>query len=320
MSTSLENNERDSLYKAVTEPLKKSLFIFNPVSGKSQIRFDLIEILQILSNDAYVITCYPTKCQGDARNVVRSRRDDYQYVFCAGGDGTLDEVVTGMMESRDKKAVPIGYIPAGTTNDFASSLGIPSDMKAAARVAARGKNFKCDLGRINGDTYFTYVAAFGVFTETSYETPQDMKNLLGHMAYVLQGVMDLGKLRTYHFSVESDELSISDEFVFGMITNSKSVGGIPDITGSQVDMSDGLFEVTLIKMPTNILELGEIVQYLSNAIDTSDFVYQFKTSHIVMESPEMVKWTKDGEYGGSYKRVEITNLHKAFEIIVPRDR
>ena len=132
--------------------------------------------------------------------------------------------------------------------------------------------------------------------------------------------MDLGKLRTYHFSVESDELSISDEFVFGMITNSKSVGGIPDITGSRVDMSDGLFEVTLIKMPTNILELGEIVQYLSNAIDTSDFVYQFKTSHIVMESPEMVKWTKDGEYGGSYKRVEITNLHKAFEIIVPRDR
>ena len=168
MSTSLENNERDSLYKAVTEPLKKSLFIFNPVSGKSQIRFDLIEILQIFSNDAYVITCYPTKCQGDARNVVRSRKDDYQYVFCAGGDGTLDEVVTGMMESRDKKAVPIGYIPAGTTNDFASSLGIPSDMKAAARVAARGKNFKCDLGRINGDTYFTYVAAFGVFTETSY--------------------------------------------------------------------------------------------------------------------------------------------------------
>ena len=193
-------------------------------------------------------------------------------------------------------------------------------MKEAARAAARGRIFKCDLGRLNNDIYFTYVAAFGIFTETSYETPQDMKNMLGHMAYVLQGVMDLGKIRTYHFSVETDELSISDEFVFGMITNSKSVGGIMDITGSRVDMSDGLFEVTLIKMPTNILELGEIVQYLNRVIDTSDFVYQFKTSHIIMESPEMVKWTKDGEYGGSYKRIEITNLHQALDIIVPRDR
>ena len=193
-------------------------------------------------------------------------------------------------------------------------------MKEAARAAARGRIFKCDLGRLNNDIYFTYVAAFGIFTETSYETPQDMKNMLGHMAYVLQGVMDLGKIRTYHFSVETDELSISDEFVFGMITNSKSVGGIMDITGSRVDMSDGLFEVTLIKMPTNILELGEIVQYLNRAIAASDFVYQFKTSHIIMESPEMVKWTKDGEYGGSYKRIEITNLHQALDIIVPRDR
>ena len=320
MSTSLENNERDSLYKAVTEPLKKSLFIFNPVAGKSQIRTDLVDILQILSKDAYMVNCYPTKCQGDARNMVRSRTEDYLYVFCAGGDGTLDEVVTGMMESRDKKAVPIGYIPAGTTNDFASSLGIPSDMKEAARAAARGRIFKCDLGRLNNDIYFTYVAAFGIFTETSYETPQDLKNLLGHMAYIMQGVMDLGKIRTYHFSVESDELSISDEFVFGMITNSKSVGGFMDITGNRVDMSDGLFEVTLIKMPTNILELGEIVQYLNRTIDTSDFVYQFKTSHIVMESPELVKWTKDGEYGGTYKRVEITNLRESFKILVPRDK
>lgn len=320
MSTNLVNNEHESLYKAVVERWKKVLFIFNPVSGKSQIRTDLVDILQILSKDAYMVNCYPTKCRGDARNMVRSRREDYKYVFCAGGDGTLDEVVTGMMENTEKAAIPIGYIPAGTTNDFASSLGIPSDMKEAARAAARGRIFKCDLGRLNNDIYFTYVAAFGIFTETSYETPQDMKNMLGHMAYVLQGVMDLGKLRTYHFSVETDELSISDEFVFGMITNSKSVGGIMDITGSKVDLCDGLFEVTLIKMPTNILELGEIVQYLNKAIDTSDFVYQFKTSHIVMKSPELVKWTKDGEYGGSYKRVEITNLRKAFEIIVPRDK
>ena len=239
------------------------------------------------------------------------------YVVCAGGDGTLDEVVSGMMEHPDKPFVPIGYIPAGTTNDFAASLGIPSDMKSAARVIAYGKPYECDLGLFNKRTYFTYVAAFGIFTETSYQTPQDLKNQLGHLAYVLQGMMDLGKARTYHFHVEAEEFSMTDNFVFGMITNSKSVGGFPDITGSEVDMNDGLFEVTLIKMPANILELNDIVSYISRMTDVSNMVYRFKTSHLVLESDEQVNWTRDGEYGGSYKRVEIDNLHRAMKIIAP---
>jgi diacylglycerol kinase family enzyme len=163
------------------------------------------------------------------------------------------------------------------------------------------------------------VAAFGVFTEDSYQTPQDLKNQFGHAAYVLQGMIDLGRIRTYHFRVESDEVSVEDDFVFGMITNSKSVGGFPDITGRSVDMSDGLFEVTLIKMPSNILELNDIVQYLSHAADASDLVFQFKTRHIVLESDEYVKWTRDGEYGGSCRRVELTNLHRALKILVPAE-
>lgn len=320
MTTLLENDERRNLYTGFEEPRKKILFIFNPVSGRSQIRGDLLEIMEILSGNSCLITCYPTRCRGDARNVVRTRKDDYQFIVCAGGDGTLDEVVTGMMENPDKPAVPIGYIPAGTTNDFAASLKIPSDMKAAAKVAATGEPFLCDLGRFNEDTYFTYVAAFGIFTESSYATPQDLKNMMGHMAYILQGMMDLGKIRSYRFHVESDEMSITDEFVFGMVTNSKSVGGFPDITGSQVDMSDGLFEVTLIKMPANIFELNDIVQYVNRSSNTSDMVFQFKTSHIVFESDEIVKWTKDGEYGGACRRVELTNLKKKLEIIVPKNR
>ena len=296
---------------------KKVLLIFNPVSGKSQIRTDLVDILEILSAKDYVITCYPTKCRGDARNLVRSRKEDYVYVICAGGDGTLDEVVSGMMENPDKPFVPIGYIPSGTTNDFAGSLGIPSDMKEAARIIAGGRTFLCDLGKFNEDSYFTYVAAFGLFTETSYQTPQDLKNTLGHMAYVLQGMMDITNARTYHFRAESEEFSAADEFVFGMITNSRSVGGFPDITGSDVDLSDGLFEVTLIKMPQNILELNDIVQYVGGLTDSSDLVYRFKTSHLVMESDEPVNWTRDGEFGGSFKRVELTNLHKVLKILAP---
>ena len=307
-----QNSEQDEMWKKV-------LLIFNPVSGRSQIRTDLVDILEILSAKGYVITCYPTKCRGDARKLVRSRKEDYVYVICAGGDGTLDEVVSGMMENPDKPFVPIGYIPSGTTNDFAGSLGIPSDMKEAARIIAGGRTFLCDLGKFNEDSYFTYVAAFGIFTETSYETPQDLKNMLGHTAYFLQGMMDLGKLRTFHYRVESGELSIADDFVFGMVTNSRSVGGFVDITGSDVDLSDGLFEVTLVKMPANLLELGEIIQYFNRVIDTSDFVYRFKTSRIVLEADERVKWTKDGEYAGAYKRVELTNLHKKLQILVPQE-
>ena len=309
----------ESLYRPLSEQWKKVLFVFNPVAGRSEIRTELVDILEILARDSYAVTCYPTRCRGDARNIVRNREEDYECVVCAGGDGTLDEVVSGMLENRVKPAVPIGYIPMGSTNDFALSLGIPVNAKEAAKTVARGRVTGCDLGRFNADTYFTYVAAFGLFTETSYETPQDLKNMLGHTAYFLQGVMDLGKLRTFHYRVESGELSIADDFVFGMVTNSKSVGGFADITGSNVDLSDGLFEVTLVKMPTNLLELGEIIQYFNRVIDASDFVYRFKTSRIVLESDERVKWTRDGEYAGAYKRVELTNLHKKLQILVPRE-
>lgn len=318
--TNLSNNKQDlDIYREEDEAWKKILFVFNPVSGRTQIKNDLMEILEIFSKENYRIECYPTKCSGDARRLLRNLKEDYLYVACAGGDGTLDEVVSGMMENPDKPFLPIGYIPSGTTNDFASSLGIPSDMKEAARVIAGGRPYYCDLGLFNKDTYFTYVAAFGIFTESSYATPQDLKNQLGHVAYIVQGMADLGKVRTYSFKVESDELSVTDDFVFGMVTNSKSVGGFPDITGTNVDMSDGLFEVTLIKMPANILELNDIIQYLGRATNTSDLVYQFKTRHIVMESDEMVKWTRDGEYGGNCRRVELTNLHKALKILVPAD-
>ena len=317
MTSPSETKEQLEIYSESWEPRRKVLFVFNPVAGKSQIKTDLLDILVTLAGDSRLITSYPTKCRGDARKTLRNLKEDFHCVICAGGDGTLDEVVTGMMENPLNPSIPIGYIPAGTTNDFASSLGIPTNLKDAAKAAVGGKTFLCDLGRFNDDAYFTYVAAFGIFTGTSYETPQDMKNMLGHLAYILQGMMDLSKIRTYRFHVESDELSITDDFAFGMITNSKSVGGFSDITGSRVDLSDGLFEVTLVKMPTNIFEINDIVQYFNHTSDTSELIFQCKTSHIVLESDEPVKWTRDGEYGGACKRVELTNLHEKLRIIVP---
>ena len=185
---------------------KKILFVINPVAGRSQIRTCLVDILEMFSKADFKVTCYMTQKQGDARRLLRERTDDYLYVVCAGGDGTLDEVVSGMMENREKPFVPIGYIPAGTTNDFASSLHIPSDMKKAAEVIVNGRMIRCDLGLFNESDYFTYVAAFGVFTGTSYMTPQSLKNQFGHLAYIMQGMTELGNMHAYHMIVESEEI------------------------------------------------------------------------------------------------------------------
>ena len=341
---------------------KKILFIFNPVSGRSQIKNNLMEIIEILSDADFKVVCYATKAPGDARRIVREREDDYLYIVCAGGDGTLDEVVSGMMESRDKPFVPIGYIPAGTTNDFAANLHIPSDMRMAAEVIARGATFRCDLGRFNKKDYFIYVAAFGVFTGTSYQTPQELKNQLGHFAYILQGVSELGKMRAYHLHVKAVEakaaengsngddqssahdvpeadgidhaqagsaggrrkgkdggIDIEDDFVFGMITNSRSIGGIRNITGPDVDLQDGLFEVTLIRMPQNPLEMSEIVMALGNAEISTDMVTTFKTSRISFSSEEKIDWTRDGEYAGGHKGVTLENIPGQLRILVPKD-
>ena len=258
---------------------KKILFIFNPVAGMSRIRDSLLDIISILSSHGYSVECYPTKAPGDARRIVRECKNEYLYICCAGGDGTLDEVVSGMMENRELPFLPIGYIPSGTTNDFAGTLGIPSDMKEAAEVIASGKVFNCDIGRFNQEDYFTYVAGFGLFTETSYDTPQELKNTLGHFAYIIRGAMSLGNIRTYKAIVQAKNINIRDEFAVGLITNSKSVGGFANITGNNVDLSDGLFEVTLIKMPRNPIEINEIFRtaWMIKVIDTvKDNIYTFK--------------------------------------------
>ena len=201
---------------------KKLLFVFNPCSGKAQIKNQLLDIVDTMVKADYEVTIYPTQCAGDAKEKVEAYAGNYDLVVCSGGDGTLDEVVTGMMQCKAK--VPLGYIPAGSTNDFASSLGIPKDMEKAAEAAVTGKPFPCDVGLFNGD-YFVYVAAFGLFTEVSYKTSQEWKNVLGHAAYILEGAKCLHDIPSFMMQVEYNNMRIQDEFIYGMITNSTSVGG-----------------------------------------------------------------------------------------------
>ncbi len=292
---------------------KKLLFIFNSHSGKGQIKNKLLEIVDIMVKADYEVTIYPTQAREDALGKVRREAKDYDLVVCSGGDGTLDEAVTGMMLSEQK--VPLGYIPAGSTNDFAASLKIPKDMIKAAEIAVNGKTFSCDVGEFNGDS-FIYVAAFGLFTAVSYRTNQELKNILGHAAYILEGAKSLIDIKAYHMRVEYEDQVYEDEFIYGMITNSTSVGGFKNLTGKNVLLDDGLFEVTLIKMPKNPLELNEIILSLTSRKDESDLIYSFKTDYIRFYPDEVIPWTLDGEFGGEHQAVEIHNRCRALEIMV----
>ncbi|WP_408069904.1 diacylglycerol/lipid kinase family protein [Butyrivibrio sp. JL13D10] len=293
---------------------KKMLFVYNPKAGKERIKSNLVDIIDIFAKAGYEITVYPTQEHGDATYVVQNREDIYDIVACSGGDGTLDEVVNGMWKSE--KRIPIGYVPAGSTNDFAMSLGIPSTMHASAEALVTGKTYDCDIGIMN-DEIFVYIAAFGMFTDVSYLTRQDIKNVLGHMAYIFEGAKRLSEIRSYHIKVTTDEQVIEDDFVFGMVTNSISVGGFKDITGKNVTLDDGVFEVTLVKLPDNMLDMSNLIAaFLNRDIDTEQ-MYCFKTRHVIFESKENISWTRDGEYGGDHTYVDIRNENKALTIVVP---
>ena len=293
--------------------MKRVLFIYNPNAGKGLVKNKLSDILDIIAKAGYEIVVYPTQSYKDGYRKVATFTGDYDRVICCGGDGTLDEVVTGMMERTDR--IPIGYIPAGTTNDFANSLHIPKNMLEAAQTAVNGRIFPCDIGKFNEDV-FVYIAAFGMFTDVSYETKQEMKNILGHLAYVLEGITRLFDIPSHHMKVICDEQTIEDDFIFGMVTNSKSVGGFKSIVGKNVVFDDGEFEVTLIKTPSNPIALQELISALLIGQVNTKHMYSFKAGHVKFESAEEIAWTLDGEYGGQHDEVEVTDCRQALEIMV----
>lgn len=291
----------------------KLFFVFNPKSGKGQMKNRLGDIIELFSVEGHDITVRATTARGDATNLVENLPDGYDRVICAGGDGTLDEVIEGMAKRKNK--ISIGYIPAGSTNDFAVSLGLPTRTMDAARAALSEKTFFSDMGLFNDKT-FVYVAAFGLFTDVSYETPQDLKNRLGHSAYILEGIKKLNEIKSYKVHVETDTMKIDDEFLYGMVTNSESVGGFKKITGENVQLNDGLFEVTLFRKPQNPIEVNEIINALMLRDLHTHMIYSFKTAKVSFTSAEIMPWTLDGEFGGDEKEVTVMNRNKAFEIAV----
>lgn len=293
---------------------KKLLFIYNPLAGKSKIKTWLSSIIEFFVKNNYEVVIYATTGKKDAKKIVLDclSRDTYELVVCSGGDGTLNEVISGIMnfENRTK----IGYLPSGTTNDFAYNLKLPKNLPKAARAVLCGEEFPCDIGLINGE-YFTYTAAFGLFTDTSYETPQTTKNVLGRMAYILEGIKRLPNWKAYHMEITCGDRVITDNFIYGMVTNSVSVGGFKGLTGKDVLLDDGLFEGIFIKMPQTVMDFQGVINDLLKGNLNSDHIYSFPVKEILLTSEENVPWSVDGEYGGEYNSVNISNIQKAITII-----
>lgn len=290
--------------------MKKLLFIFNPTSGKARIKNQLFDIVNYYTQNDYMVTVVPTQYTRHVYEVLKNHQNFYDMIICSGGDGTLNEAISGIIDSENP--VCLGYIPSGSTNDFARTIGIPSNLDKALDISIHGREHCIDIGMLN-ERYFMYVAAFGLFTNVPYSTPQKYKNSLGYMAYLLEGIRQISELKSYHIALSYEKGVIQNDFIVGMVTNSMSIGGFKNPTSQDVELDDGLFEVILIKKPNNILELQSIVSsLLSEKINTSYITY-IQSSCLEIRSSS-IDWTVDGEYGGSYEHVTIKNKNRFFTV------
>ena len=296
---------------------KDILFIYNPNSGKGKISRYRDDIIDILAQSGRKVVPYETKASLDALNEVQTHAQEYSMVVCAGGDGTLSEVVSGMMQLEEK--VPIGFIPAGSTNDTRPGFGLPKDILEAARLCINGTPFLTDVGRFN-EEYFTYVASLGSISAVSCFTSQDLKRIFGHGAYWIEAIKQVIKMESYDMEVEFGDTRLQGEFVLGLVMNAVCVGGFEGISGRSVDLADGVFEVALIKKPQNILEIGRAIDLMliHNKEEweiLDDVVIRFKTDKLTIRSDKPVQWVRDGENGGKHKTAEIEVCPRAVTIM-----
>ena len=295
--------------------MNQLLFIYNPTSGTGQVKGALAPVLDVFTKAGWLTTSYPTQCKGDAARVVRELGPRFDRVICAGGDGTLSEAVAGLTGLPDPP--PLGYIPFGSTNDCATTLHLPRKPREAALVAAgTGVPVPIDTGRLNGRP-FIYVAAFGAFTKVAYDTPQELKNPFGPLAYIFAGIASLPTIAPYHMRVEFDGQSLEDDFFFGMVSNSQSIGGLKPPKAERVVLDDGLFEVTLVKKPLKLADLTDGLQALVSLspAERSGALVQLQARQLTFICEQPVPWTVDGEFGGSQTVNRVENCQKALNII-----
>ena len=292
--------------------MKKMLFIMNPYSGMRRAARYLADIIAMFNRADYEVITHMTGGQGDAEEKVKVIAPQVDLVVCCGGDGTFNETISGIIKSGAD--IPVGYIPAGSTNDFATSLRLSTNILQATKDILEGEPVSYDVGKF-GDRYFSYVASFGAFTKSSYATPQSIKNALGHTAYVLEGITELSQIRKEHVRMEIDDQVIEDDFLFGAISNATSVGGILTLDPKQVDMADGKLEVLLVRAPQDLLELSECIMAVQMQVYNCAMITFRSAEKIKVYADPLMNWTLDGEREEGHNVVDVENVHHAIRLI-----
>lgn len=295
----------------------KLLLIVNPISGKYNSKNNLQQTIEIFQDNGYHITMRKTDFRGHATELVLKYGNDYDIIVCSGGDGTLNEVISGVM--RLGRDIVLGYIPSGTTNDFANSLNLSDRMETAAKTIISGQTRAVDIGLFGDNRYFSYIASFGAFTGSSYSTPQFNKNMIGHLAYVLDGMKDIPNIRPYHIRVEADDQTYEGDYIFGAVSNSMSIGGLIKLGISKMDLNDGVFEVILIKNPKTPLELSRMLMSIKKKEYNDKLIDFFKAKKVTFYMEEQIPWSIDGEYEAGASKVVVQNIHNAVNILVDPD-
>ena len=292
--------------------MKKLLFIVNPRAGKTKSTAPLFDAVAAFSRTGYLVRVFVTEAGGQARDIAAKWGGQYDLVVCAGGDGTLNETLCGLMQLEQRP--PLGYLPNGSTNDFAASLHLHTTVATAARAVAGGVPYSLDIGRHN-DRYFAYVASFGAFTRSSYSASQAAKNALGHFAYILEGLGDLDSLRPYRCAIDADGEHFEGDFIFGAVCNSTSLGGLVKLDPKHVSMDDGTFELLLLRMPKTALDLQNLITAMTRMQYDYPGVIFRHVKNVVLTTNENISWSLDGEYAASAPRVEIQCLPGAIELV-----
>ena len=298
--------------------MKRMLFVYNPTAGKGAAASHLSMMVDTFTKAGWLTAVYPTQGKQDATRAVRELGAYYDRVVCCGGDGTLSETAAGLMGLS--RPPVLGYIPSGSTNDCAATLHIPRSYKKAAELAAGEKELlRWDIGSLNGQS-FVYVAAFGAFTEVAYDTPQDLKNTFGHLAYIAAGIASIPSITPYHLKVEFDGQTLEDDFFYGMVCNTDSVAGMKNLPTDRIVLDDGLFEVILVRKPMNIWEIGAGLQTLlrPGEVEEGSALLSFHASQLNFPSDKPLPWTVDGEYGGSHQVSLLQNHRQALTILSGR--
>ncbi len=297
---------------------RRMLVVRNPRAGSFISQNTFLEAAGVIFKSDYNVYVYSTQCRGDATRIVAEEGANYDCIVAFGGDGTLNEVINGLMRLPERPV--LGYIPAGTTNDFAAGLGLSKNPVKAAATVLEGETLELDVGQFCEERYFSYVASFGSFTKASYSAPQDAKNLLGYAAYLLEGLKSLSDIHPSHLRIQANGEEIEGDFIFGAVSNALSVGGMVKFDSAQVDLTDGLFEILMIRYPQNLADLQKILHDMAtHHYGESDLILYLKAAEITVESDEPIPWTVDGEMGGTTASARVRNCHRAIRILKPEE-